>query len=165
MYVCKILRTILCNNLWYTFCKLYIAIADYDKNVLCNQIFVLYYIDQFHIHFNLVQVMDLWNVSYVRMYFLCDNLQPLKSENSASALHIIWFQIYVAACVQKFPLNSQYNWTNLYTAGPKTALGNLSAAHLGTRIQWISHVNIMLPSELKVFQVVSSLSVPSLKII
>jgi len=82
---------------------------------------------------------------YVCMYFLCDNLQPLKSENSASALHIIWFQIYVAACVQNFPLNSQYNWTNLYTAGPKTALGNLSTAHLGTRIQQISHnVKIML---------------------
>jgi len=77
------------------------------------------------------------------MYFLCDNLQPLKSETSASALHIFWFQIYVAACIQKFPLNSQYNWTNLYTVQQKTALGNLSTAHLGTRIQRISHnVNI-----------------------
>jgi len=37
-------------------------------------------------------------------------------------------------------------------------LGNLSVAHLGTRIQWIYlYVNIILPLESKVFPVVSSL--------
>jgi hypothetical protein len=94
MYIYKILYTMICNTHILNYTKL----LYYDSIVLSNQIIVLYYIvDQFHVQFDLVWIMNPWNVNYVTVIVI---LLP-------SLVHLLFLLVFgycsAAECRSCFP--------------------------------------------------------------
>ena len=68
---------------------------DCDKIVLCNQIFVLYYIDQFHIQFELVQIMDQRNVNNVNVKVDCSMRENIGVDITCTVVFMTYYPVPV----------------------------------------------------------------------
>jgi ssDNA-binding Zn-finger/Zn-ribbon topoisomerase 1 len=135
------------NNLYYSYCKLDIVVGIWQDCI------VLYYIDQFHIHFELVRIIDLWNVNYICIYVTnvecekCKHLNQKSWKKETTAETWAWIEGYYLyyGSQTEWQHKMALNLSNLLTSGDFLWIHNEgSSAIKGREIPWPMSVSVLV---------------------